>query len=97
MVARRKIFEMKIDKRIKDDRIEDAKKLLEDLRQVPTYDAINERLSEIQQQILKVDKGPLSSNAKSKIDVMIDTTRQMMQKYLQVNLVRQFESQLEGK
>ena len=64
---------------------------------VPSYEDINERLNNIQQQVLRTDKGPVPAGVKGRIDVMIDATRQMMQKYLQINLVREYEAKLAPK
>ncbi|MFO0921952.1 MAG: hypothetical protein U0905_05615 [Pirellulales bacterium] len=97
IVAKRKILEMRLDKRIKEDKLEEAKVLLEDLKSVPSYEDINERLNSIQQQVLRTDKGPVPAGVKGRIDVMIDATRQMMQKYLQINLAREYEAKLAPK
>jgi hypothetical protein len=53
-----------------------------------------EQIEGIQRRALSTEQGSVSTGALKRIDKMLDTTRQMMQKYLQDTLVRDLESEL---
>ena len=55
---------------------------------------MSEQIEGIQRRALSTDQGVVPSGVVKRIDKMVDTTRQMMQKYLQDTLVRDLEIQL---
>jgi hypothetical protein len=91
IVARRQILTARIKQKIADKKTDEAKKALEELRNEKNYEKMVEGLNAIQRRILSTDRGPVSLGAQKRIDQMFDITRQMMEKYLQDNLLRDME------
>jgi hypothetical protein len=94
IVVRRKILESRIKQKTKTGKREEAERLLDDLKRVKSYDKMAEQIEGIQRRALSTEQGMVSPGALKRIDKMLDTTRQMMQKYLQDTLVRDLESEL---
>ena len=94
IVVRRKILESRIKQKTKTGKREEAERLLDDLKRVKSYDKMAEQIEGIQRRALSTEQGSVSTGALKRIDKMLDTTRQMMQKYLQDTLVRDLESEL---
>lgn len=94
IVVRRKILESRIKQKTKTGKREEAERLLDDLKRVKSYDKMAEQIEGIQRRALSTEQGLVSPGALKRIDKMLDTTRQMMQKYLQDTLVRDLESEL---
>ncbi len=91
IVARRQILSARIKQKVAEKKTDEAKKALEELRNEKTYEKMVEGLNAIQRRILSTDRGPVSLGAQKRIDQMFDITRQMMEKYLQDNLLRDME------
>ena len=94
LVIRRKILESRIKQELGKKNMEKAEKLLDELKQVKSFEKVAEQLDSIQRRALSVERGPLLSGVAKRIDTMLDTTRQLMQKYLQDTLVRTLENEL---
>ena len=94
IVVRRKILESRIKQATKKGKREEAERLLDDLKRVKSYDKMAEQIEGIQRRALSTEQGTISSGVLKRIDKMLDTTRQLMQKYLQDTLVRDLESEL---
>jgi hypothetical protein len=95
-VARRQMLAMRIQARVKEGKGEDARKLLDELKRVATYDRLAKTLESVQRKVLATDRPPIPFATQKRIDTMFDTTRQMMQKYLPDALILQMESLVEG-
>jgi plasmid maintenance system antidote protein VapI len=52
---------------------------------------MQEELDALQRRILSSERGPITAGTQIRIDKMFDTTRQMLQKYLQDKLLRDLE------
>ena len=94
LVVRRRILESRIKQKIKATQLDVAERLLDELKRVKSYDKMSEQIEGIQRRALSTDQGVVPSGVVKRIDKMVDTTRQMMQKYLQDTLVRDLEIQL---
>jgi len=94
LVVRRRILESRIKQKIKANQLDVAERLLDELKRVKSYDRMSEQIEGIQRRALSTDQGAVPTGVVKRIDKMVDTTRQMMQKYLQDTLVRDLESQL---
>ncbi len=92
VVARRKILEARIKQMIEEKKASEAKKFLEELRSEKNYDKMLENLNAVQRRILSTDRSPITPGAQKRIDQMFDVTRQMMQRYLQDNLLRDMDN-----
>ena len=95
-VARRQMLAMRIQARVKEGKGEEARKLLDELKRVATYDRLAKTLESVQRKVLATDRPPIPFATQKRIDTMFDTTRQMMQKYLPDALILQMESLVEG-
>jgi predicted transcriptional regulator len=91
LVARRQILAARIKSRIESKNKTEADELLNDLRKEKSYDKMQEELDALQRRILSSDRGPITPGTQLRIDKMFDTTRQMLQKYLQDKLLRDLE------
>ena len=94
LVVRRRILESRIKQKIKANQLDVAERLLDELKRVKSYDKMSEQIEGIQRRALSTDQGAIPPGVVKRIDKMVDTTRQMMQKYLQDTLVRDLEIQL---
>lgn len=92
VVARRKILEARIKQMIEEKKAGEAKKFLEELRNEKNYDKMLENLNAVQRRILSADRAPITPGTQKRIDQMFDITRQMMQRYLQDNLLRDMDN-----
>jgi len=94
LVIRRKILESRIKQEIRKKDMVKAEKLLEELKRVKSFEKMSEQVEAIQRRALSIERGTLLSGVTKKIDAMLDTTRQLMQKYLQDTLVRTLENEI---
>jgi hypothetical protein len=94
LVVRRRILESRIKQKIKANELVAAESLLQELKRVKSYDKLNEQIEAIQQRAMSNDQGPVPSVVVKRIDKMVDSTRVMIQKYLQDTLVRDLEIEL---
>jgi hypothetical protein len=92
VVARRQILASRIKQMIEAKKGNEARKLLEELRDEKGYDKMVEGLNAIQRRVLSADRSPITPGAQKRIDQMFDLTRQMMQRYLQDNLLRDMDN-----
>lgn len=91
LVARRQILAKRIRDFVDVKNKAEAEKLLNELRTLKSYDKMQEELDALQRRILSSERGPITAGTQIRIDKMFDTTRQMLQKYLQDKLLRDLE------
>ncbi len=92
VVARRLLLRRKIENALGSANVEEAKKLLDELKQVKDYNSFSEDLNAIQQRILSTSEGnSIPLRTQRSIDKMFEITRGQMQKYLQDSNVREME------
>ncbi len=94
LVIRRKILESRIKQEIRKKDMVKAENLLEELKRVKSFETMSEQIEAIQRRALSIERGTLLSGVTKKIDAMLDTTKQLMQKYLQDTLVRTLENEI---
>jgi len=94
IVIRRKVLESRIKQELGKKDLVKADKLLDDLKQVKSFEKMSEQVESIQRRALSTEKGPLLGGVVKRIDAMLDVTRQLMQKYLQDTLVRTLENEI---
>lgn len=97
LVVRRKILSTRIKKKIDEGKLEDAEKLLDELKRVKSYDKLAEQIEAIRRRATSTENGSVTAPALKRIDKMISDTRLMMTKYLQDALTRELEIELEKK
>ena len=94
LVIRRKILETRIKQEIRRKDLVKAEKLLDELKRVKSFERMSEQMEGIQRRALSTDRGSILNVVLKKINTMIDTTRELMQKYLQDTLVRTLENEI---
>ena len=94
VVIRRKILESRIKQEIRKKDLVKAEKLLEELKRVKSFDRMSEQVEGIQRRALTTERGQILTGVTKKINSMLDTTRQLIQKYLQDTLVRTLETEI---
>ncbi len=94
LVVRRKILDARIKRKLEEGNLDEASSLLDELKKVKNYDALAGQIQNIQRRAASTEYGPIPLPVAERIDKMIDTTRILMQKYLQDDIVRGLEVQL---
>ncbi len=92
LVIRRKILESRIRQEIRKKDLVKAEKFLDELKRVKSFENMSEQIEGIQRRALSIERGPILSGVTKRIDAMLDTTRELMQKYLQDTLVSTLEN-----
>jgi len=91
MVGLRNLLAARIQMLLKNGQREAAQASLQELRQLKNYNEMAGELEAIQRRMLDETSGPIPIAAKNRIDRMFQTTRDMLQKYLQDNLLSDSE------
>jgi hypothetical protein len=94
IVARRKILESRIQRKIEEGKLDDASTLIDDLKKVKNYESMSTQIQAIQRRVFVNESGYIPAPVEKRIEDMLDTTRVLMQKYLQTDLVRELEIKL---
>jgi hypothetical protein len=91
IIGLRNLWAARIKLELKSEEVEKASKSLMEMRRLPTYNEMADQLELIQQQMLDETKASITLAEKNRIDRMFQTTRDLLQKYLQDNLLRESE------
>lgn len=94
VVVRRKLLESRIGRKLDEGNLDEASLLVDELKKVKNYESMAAEMQTIQRRALATDGGPIPTPVAERIDKMIDTTRVLMQQYLQTDLVRELEVKL---
>ncbi len=94
VVIRRKVLESRIKQEIRNKDLVKAEKLLDELKRVKSFEGMSEQVEGIQRRALSIERGSILTGVTKKINSMLDTTRQLMQKYLQDTLVRTLDNEI---
>jgi hypothetical protein len=94
VVARRKILESRIRRKLDEGNLDDASALIDELKKVKNYEGMSARIQAIELRAIATDSGYIPAPVEERIKAMIKTTRDLMQRYLQSDLVRELEVQL---
>jgi hypothetical protein len=94
LIGLRTLLSTRVRKLLEQGKKPEAEKVMTELRGLKDYSAMVETLDKLQRKLLDDSVGPVSMGAKARIDKMLQTTREMMQKYLQNDLVRDAETAL---
>ena len=92
LIGLRTLLSTRVRKLLQQNKKSEAEKVMAELRVLKDYSAMVETLDKLQRKLLDDSLGPVSMGAKARIDKMLQTTREMMQKYLQNDLVRDAET-----
>ena len=92
LIGLRTLLSTRVRKLLQQGKTKDAEKVMAELRGLKDYSAMVETLDKLQRKLLDDSLGPVSMGAKARIDKMLQSTREMMQKYLQNDLVRDAET-----
>ncbi|MFN3190354.1 MAG: hypothetical protein ACE361_07490 [Aureliella sp.] len=91
IIGLRNLFAARIKIEVKAGKIEEASRSLMKMRELPTYNDMADQLEEIQRIMLDETDSSITLSEKNRIDRMFQTTRDLLQKYLQDNLLRDSE------
>ncbi len=94
VVIRRKVLESRIKQEIRKKDLVKAEKLLDELKRVKSFERMSEQVEGIQRRALSIERGSILTGVTKKINFMLDSTRQLMQKYLQDTLVRTLDNEI---
>ena len=96
LIGLRNLLAARIKLYIKDQKLDKAEAVLEELRCLRNYNELRDELSTIQRRMLEATGEEVPRAARSRIDRMFQTTRDMLQKYLQDELVAAMERELDA-
>lgn len=91
VVGMRNLLAARVKRLVAKDQPDAAKATVEELRRLSNYTDMADQLEAIQRRMLDETNGPIPLAAKSRIDVLFQTTRNMLQKYLQDSLLTDSE------
>jgi len=95
LVALRQVTVARIRMRIEEGKLPDAQKLMEELNRLDDYEKMARNLDDVQRQVLDPAGGAITPVAQMKIEKMFQQTRELLQKYLQNDLVKKVEKELD--
>jgi hypothetical protein len=96
LIGLRNILAARIRLYMKDNQVEKARAALEDFRRLRTFNEMRDQLSQIQRRMLEETGENVPRSARMRIDRMFQTTRDMLQKYLQDDLMAESERLING-
>jgi hypothetical protein len=82
--------------RIEERKLDAAAEMLEELRRIKDYEKMARELDDVQRKILDPAGGAIAPVAQLRIEKMFQQTRELLQKYLQNDLVKKVERELEA-
>ncbi len=91
LVGLRNLLAARIQLHLKNGKLDQAKATVDELRRLRNYTEMAEELQAIQRRMLDEQDGPVPVSAKNRIDKMFQTTRDMLQKFMQDNLLSESE------
>ncbi|MEO8271167.1 MAG: hypothetical protein ABI557_15705, partial [Aureliella sp.] len=91
VVGMRNLLAARVKHQMASDKLDAAKAAVEKLRQLRNYTDMADELEAIQRRMLDETSGPIPLAAKSRIDILFQSTRTMLQKYLQDSLLTDSE------
>jgi hypothetical protein len=94
LIGLRNLLAARVRLLLKDDRLAEAEAVVDELRRLRNFDEMADELELIQRRALNEREGEIPASAKNSIDRMFQTTRDLLQKYLQDDLVDQTENSL---
>lgn len=86
IIGLRSLYHARARKRIGENKIDEAKQLVAELRGLPTFTEVSDQLEGLQRKMLDESSEQIPPIAKARIDRMFQNTRDMVQKYLQEDL-----------
>ena len=96
VVASRQVAAARVRMRIEEQKFDLAKQMLEELRKIKDYDKMARELDDIQRQVLDPAGGAITPVAQMRIEKMFQQTRELLQKYLQNDLVKKIDKELDA-
>ncbi|MBL8868335.1 MAG: hypothetical protein JNK90_01020, partial [Planctomycetaceae bacterium] len=96
VVAARQIGAARVRLRIDERKLDLAQEMLDSLRKVKDYDIMARELDAIEKRVLDKKAGDITPVAQMRIEKMFQQTRELLQKYLQNDLVKKVERELDA-
>jgi hypothetical protein len=96
LVVKRKILESRIKTRLDSKKIAEAQTSMEELKRLKSYDKLFSEVDAIQRKVLVSDGVTRANpNLVTKVETMVSSTREMIQKWLQSSSINELEKRLE--
>lgn len=92
LVGLRNLLAARLTLFLKDGKVEEASDVLGQMQRLPTYNEMTDRLEQIQREMLDEQTGEISLGSKRQIDRMFQSTRTLLQKFLQDGLLTESEA-----
>lgn len=96
VVASRQVAAARVRMRIDEGKLDLAKEMLGDLQKIKDYEKMARELDDIQRKVLDPAGGTITPVAQIRIEKMFQQTRELLQKYLQNDLVKKVEKELDA-
>ncbi len=85
-IGQRAIISARVSRYLKEGKFKEVDEVIDQLSSLPSYKVMSDRLTAIQQRVLDESVEAVPMAAKSRIDRMTQSTRDMLQKYLDNDL-----------
>lgn len=91
LIGKRAILSARVGQFLKERKFDEIEEVIKEARQLRDYKSMADTLDGLQRRLLDETKEPVPMAAKSRIDRMTQTTRDMLQKYLENDLPQKLE------
>ncbi|MGN6544518.1 MAG: hypothetical protein ACTHK7_05685, partial [Aureliella sp.] len=95
LIAKRALLSARVSRLLSDKEFSKAQEVIGEVRRLPDYKTLSDELDGMQRRLLDESEEPIPMVAKSRIDRMTQTTRDMLQKYLENDLVQKLTRDME--
>lgn len=95
LIAKRALLSARVSQLLSDKDFSKAQEVIGEVRRLPDYKTLADELDGMQRRLLDESEEPIPMLAKSRIDRMTQTTRDMLQKYLENDLVQKLTRDME--
>ncbi|MCC6507804.1 MAG: hypothetical protein IT423_01755 [Pirellulaceae bacterium] len=96
LIGKRAILTSRVQQALKARNYKDAGELIEEVRALKDYKTLSDSLNIIQTRMLDESKEAVPATSKTRINRMVGTTREMLQKYLENDLVQKLLKDVEA-
>lgn len=96
LIAKRALLGARVSHALSEKKFDEAQEVIGQVRRLPDYNAMADKLDGLQRRLLDESEEAIPMAAKSRIDRMTQTTRDMLQKYLENDLVPKLDRDLKN-
>ncbi len=96
LIAKRTILSSRVNGLLKEGKVKEAEALIPEADLMPGYKEMADILNAIHIRMIDESREPLPLNAKTRIDRMMISSRDMLQKYLDIDLGRKLRADIDA-